>query len=99
MKIETSGFNRLTPAQPENTPPVGRARLPGKGETTGAERSDEAALSAQARLLGKARAALAEVSEVRDERVNQLRAQIQAGEYQVPFERLAGRLLRSVAYG
>lgn len=93
MKIETNGSERIDRSQYENTQPVepsrisaeDRAKLEGLGK-------DEAALSDKARSLVKAREELSEVQDVRTDRVEELKSQIQANEYTVPYEELARRL-------
>ena len=57
---------------------------------------DQALVSDQARLLSQARASLTQVPEVREERVAALRAEIEAGTYQVPVAALTQRLLRQL---
>ena len=99
MKIETGGSERLNSAQPENAAALERARSSGSAAEIGPAKKDQAALSDRARLLSKARAALAQTPDVRADRVNALRAQMQSGQYQVRYEQLAGRLLRSVTDG
>jgi len=56
-------------------------------------RKDKAELSDQARLLSKARAALEETPEVDQAKVDDLKAKIQKGEYNVPYEDLADRMM------
>ena len=62
----------------------------GSAATTGA---DQLALSSRAEEVKAARAALAEVPEVRAERVAELKAQVQAGTYRVDPDKVAERIL------
>ncbi|HRE25726.1 MAG TPA: flagellar biosynthesis anti-sigma factor FlgM [Anaerolineales bacterium] len=57
---------------------------------------DQAQFSNRGIELAKARTALSAVPEVREDRVAELRSQIQAGTYQVPVEALAEKLMRAV---
>jgi negative regulator of flagellin synthesis FlgM len=54
---------------------------------------DSVSLSPQARLLRAAREALAEVPEIREEKVAAIRAQIEAGTYKVDGEEIAGKMI------
>ncbi|MGI5820096.1 MAG: flagellar biosynthesis anti-sigma factor FlgM [Armatimonadota bacterium] len=60
------------------------------GATGGA---DQLELSSRAEEIRAARAALAETPEVRAERVAELKAQIEAGTYQIDADRVAERIL------
>lgn len=62
-----------------------------------ASSTDHAALSEEARLLSKARQALDESSEVREEKVTAIRQQVQDGTYQVPLEKLANILVKKLS--
>lgn len=99
MKIETGGSERLNASQSEGAAALERARTSGSAAGIGPAGKDQAALSDRARLLSKARAALAQTPEVRADRVNALRAQMQSGQYEVRYKQLAGRMLRSVTDG
>lgn len=55
---------------------------------------DQASLSESAKILAKAYQALSESPEVRDEVVESLRQQIEAGEYAVPYDALAEKLAK-----
>lgn len=99
MKIETGGSERLNSTQPDNAAALARARSSGSAAELGPAKKDQAALSDRGRLLGKARAALAQIPELRADRVNTLRAQIQSGQYLMRYDELAGRMLRSVTDG
>lgn len=99
MKIETGGSERLNSTQPDNAASLERARSSGSAAKPGPAKKDQAALSDRGRLLGKARAVLAQLPELRADRVNALRAQIQSGQYPMRYDQIAGRMLRSVTDG
>jgi flagellar biosynthesis anti-sigma factor FlgM len=99
MKIETSGSDRLTPSSTDNIKSAERARLHHAAGAKNPDRADQAALSDRARLLGKARAALSEIPDIRADLVKSFRSKIQSGDYSIPYDQLAGRLMRSAAYG
>ena len=101
MKIENNGpeHSRRAQLSANEASSVDGARPSSSEASSPAHNRDEAVLSAQARALGRARAALAEVPEIRAERVSAVRAQIESGTYRIPYDQLAGRLLRSAAYG
>ncbi len=92
MKIE-SGAN-LTRPQLEGIRPADQAKVNAPPPPAVQEEGkDKAEFSERSLALSKARSALEAAPEVRSERVEALRGQIQAGAYQVPYEKLAGRLL------
>lgn len=85
----TSGIARAYQAQvarvderlTQNTPPAEKAER------------DEVALSDQAHLLQKAKAAAIAAPEVRAERVAELKRRIAEGKYEIPLDGLIARLL------
>jgi negative regulator of flagellin synthesis FlgM len=93
MKIE-NGSN-LTRAQIENIRPAEQAKtaalpLPPAAQESG---KDKAEFSERSLALSKARGALEAVPTVRADRVDALREEIKTGAYQVPYDKLAGKLL------
>jgi len=62
-----------------------------KAEST--EAGDRVNLSDRARIAGKARAAVEEAPEVRVERVESIKAQVEAGEYRVDPEEVAQKMV------
>ena len=58
--------------------------------------TDSVSLSAAGSEYNTARRAVTELPEVRSERVNQLRAQLQSGSYQVNAQDVAARIFSSV---
>jgi negative regulator of flagellin synthesis FlgM len=92
MKIE-NGSN-LTRAQLENIRPADQAKPAAPPPPAAHEGGkDKAEFSERSLALSKARSTLDAVPEVRAERVDALRQQVQAGAYQVPYDKLAGQLL------
>lgn len=91
MKIDQGELNPISAQRPES--------VQGKPETQAAEPGqraqvkDRADLSRDALTLAKARVRLNEISDVRQERIAALQAQVQAGAYRVPVEDLARSLL------
>jgi flagellar biosynthesis anti-sigma factor FlgM len=55
---------------------------------------DEASVSESARVMSKAYAALGETQEVRSDRIDTLRSEIESGQYAVPHEKLAELLAK-----
>jgi flagellar biosynthesis anti-sigma factor FlgM len=93
MKIE-SGSN-LTRAQLENIRPAEQAKpaAPPPPPTVAEGSKDKAEFSERSLALSKARGTLEAVPEVRADRVDALKQQVQTGAYQVPYDKLAGKLL------
>jgi flagellar biosynthesis anti-sigma factor FlgM len=98
MKVEHSATNKLIQNQPENVRPVEHEEN-ATGELQPSKPSanlDKATLSSQAQSLAKARSSFDEVSDVRLERVQDIKERIQAGKYQIPVKELVDRLIRSL---
>ncbi|MCX8023705.1 MAG: flagellar biosynthesis anti-sigma factor FlgM [Thermanaerothrix sp.] len=95
MKIENGSIHSLASSRPQSTTPVDRSSHAGENIPASSSK-DRAELSEQARMLAKARSALNETPEVQNERIEQLRQQIEAGTYTIPFEALAGHLLKLI---
>jgi negative regulator of flagellin synthesis FlgM len=93
MKIDNINSNRITQKQTENTSGVDKALKSDRENAESITGKDKASLSDDARILAKSRTALEETPDIRTDRVDQLRQQIASGEYQVPVENLATRLL------
>ncbi len=72
---------------------VERAGEGRNAEGTSARGMDELELSQRARDLQRVRAHLQELPEVRSDRVEQLREQIQSGAYHVPAEEVARKIV------
>jgi negative regulator of flagellin synthesis FlgM len=85
--IGRSSVGRVTPGAVEGTGPVHTdpaARVGG---------ADQVMLSQRAQEVQAARAALAQVPEVRQERVAELKASIEGGTYKVEPDKVAERIL------
>jgi len=97
MKIENNGIKRLNPSETEAAHPADKtSRSSESGQLAGLSGKDNATLSDRARALAKAYTALEEIPEVRSEKVDELKEQIQTGNYQVPVEGIVKRLLANV---
>jgi len=92
MKIENSGINPLTSKPTEGAHPVEKNNRAAEQSTSVGSR-DRATLSERARTLAKARTALNDAPDVRSEKVQHIKEQIDSGKYQINFEELAGKLL------
>lgn len=93
MKIENVNANRITQKQAENTTAVEKSQKSERENMESIAGKDKASLSDDARILAKSRTALEETPDIRTDRVEQLRQQITSGEYQIPVQSLAERLL------
>ncbi|MDY6949943.1 MAG: flagellar biosynthesis anti-sigma factor FlgM [Thermodesulfobacteriota bacterium] len=65
-----------------------------KGTPKEASREDEVVLSPQARKIQEAKKLLSAVSDIREEKVAQLRQEIENGTYQVDHKDLAAKIVR-----
>jgi len=97
MKIENNGSMPVTPKRIEGVQPASK-KTPIQGIHPTATSKDHAEVTDSARLLAKARAALEgvnteNVDDVDSKRVEILKQQIESGNYQIPVEELAKRLL------
>ena len=93
MKIENSNINGTSLNKTEGTHQVEKQNASSVDNSTSVAKKDKAELSDEARLLSKARAALDESSEVNQAKVDALKAKIEKGEYSVPVETIAEKLL------
>ncbi|NLO05464.1 MAG: flagellar biosynthesis anti-sigma factor FlgM [candidate division WS1 bacterium] len=87
--IGQRNVGRVGGADLEAARPVGETQA-----TSPAGGVDQLALSSHVDEVKAARAALAEVPEVRAERVAELKAQVEAGTYRVDAERVADQILK-----
>ena len=96
MKIE-NGSN-LTRAQIEGIRPTEQTKPAAPPLPPVAQESskDKAEFSERSLSLSKARSTLEAVPEVRTDRVDALRQEINTGAYQVPYDKLAGKLLNKL---
>ncbi|KPL84127.1 hypothetical protein SE15_02830 [Thermanaerothrix daxensis] len=93
MKIENNSIHSLASSRAQNTSAAGHTAHSNEATPPSTTR-DRAELSEQARMLAKARNALNEAPAVRNERIEQLRQQIEDGTYKIPLEALANQLLK-----
>lgn len=95
VKVEKSGSGSIDRAKTEGAASVTQTHVERAGhpEASQGTPKDQAALSEQARLLNKAHGAIAELPEVRTERVEGLREQVNSGSYKINLEALARKLL------
>jgi flagellar biosynthesis anti-sigma factor FlgM len=91
MKIDQGELNPISAQRPESLQEKPEAQAVDTGQR--AQAKDRADLSRDALTLAKARVRLNETSDVRQERIAALQAQVQAGTYRVPVEELAKALL------
>ncbi len=91
MKIENNGINPLSASQAQAT-----ARVEKKGNIKDVKSvhsgQDKAEMSENARLLAKARAALGNTGDVNAGRLEQIKQQIESGDYTVQVGELARKL-------
>jgi len=93
MKIENNGINPMTPQQTEGARSIEKkSQAADAGGVSAAK--DMATLSGRAKALARARTALDETSEIRENRVNELRDKIDSGTYEINFEALATKILK-----
>ena len=94
MKIENNNINGASLNKTENLHQVEKQNTSAPVETSSAvNKKDKAELSDQARLLQKARVALDETSKVNQAKVDDLKAKVEKGEYNIPYETLAEKML------
>ena len=96
MKIE-NGSN-LTRAQIEGIRPTEQTKpaAPPPAAVAQEGAKDKAEFSERSLSLSKARGTLEAVPEVRADRVETLKQEIKTGAYQVPYDKLAGKLLNKL---
>ena len=99
MNIKTDGstgglnpYVQPTTKQPEKTD--AQEAIP--NPTQAAVKKDAVTLSAQAKEIARARQALSEVPDVNQERVNELKNQVENGTYQMDPGRIASALLNDL---
>ena len=91
MKIEQLPIQQTLKAQ------AGYAADPTRRANSVEHATDHAAVSEEARLLSRARQALEETPDTRDDKVTALRQQVQDGTYEVPLEKLASLLVKRLS--
>ena len=95
MKIENTNINSAAFNKTEGTHQVEKQNSSSSSveNTSAVSKKDKAELSENARLLSKARTALDETPEVDQAKVDNLKAKIQKGEYNIPYEDLANKMM------
>ena len=94
MKIENNNINGATFNKAEGAHQVEKQQQSVAADnTSSAAKKDKAELSDQARLLSKARVSLENSTEINQAKVDDLKAKIQKGEYNIPYDKLAESLL------
>lgn len=93
MKIENNGSTPITPKRTDSVQSTTRRDLNQTSRTSQAAGKDRAEVTENARLLAKARTAMDSLDEVESERLELLKQQIANGNYEIPVEELAKRLL------
>ncbi|MEN4010626.1 MAG: flagellar biosynthesis anti-sigma factor FlgM [Chloroflexota bacterium] len=90
MKIENNGISPLAPQSADHAQRVERKTA---AEAGASERNrDSVALSADARLLARARSAVESAPEMENERLAQIRQRVESGDYTIQVEDIARKL-------
>ncbi len=93
MKIENNGSSELSRPEFMRPKPVEGSQTSGSSAVDRRENSrDQLALSERALLLSKAQGALAQVPDVRADKVQTARQALDDGTYAISYEKLARRL-------
>ncbi|HEX7555104.1 MAG TPA: flagellar biosynthesis anti-sigma factor FlgM, partial [Leptolinea sp.] len=93
-KVQNNQINPLIAQKTESTHQVSKpTRL---DEPVGGAGTDRAELSERAKLLSKASQTFQDTPEVRSDRVNDIKVQVDTGTYQIPLSELARRLFKKV---
>jgi flagellar biosynthesis anti-sigma factor FlgM len=92
MKIENNPINPLSTNKADGSASVKGSQRANENAPV-ANAKDKADLSERARLLGKARTALDTTSDVDKSKVDTLKNQIKSGDYKIPLDSLAQKLL------
>jgi negative regulator of flagellin synthesis FlgM len=93
MKIENNNISSANFNKTDATNQVEKQHAASTSTNTSAvSKKDKAELSDNARLLSKARVALNETPEVDQAKVDNLKAKIEKGEYNIPYENLAEKM-------
>jgi flagellar biosynthesis anti-sigma factor FlgM len=93
MKIENNNINGASLNKAEGAHQIEKPQSAAVDNASSVTKKDKAELSDQARLLSKARIALDGTSEVNQAKVDDLKAKIQKGEYNVPYDQLANNMM------
>ena len=96
MKIENNGAVPISPKRTENSQAVSKKNgntAPVTGNRPAIAGKDHVEVTESARTLAKARAALDNVQDVENDRVEMLKQQVASGNYTVPVEALAKKMM------
>lgn len=98
MKVDNIDNNGISPLASKKTEGAYRAdrSQAGNSAARAEERRDKAELSDNARLLAKARAALEKSPELENERLAEIRNQINNGDYTIQVNTIAQRLMAGI---
>ncbi|HVP21236.1 MAG TPA: flagellar biosynthesis anti-sigma factor FlgM [Anaerolineaceae bacterium] len=94
MKVENNGINPLLPQKSDG--PKSATKHTRLEEPAGEMKTDKAELSEQARLLSKAHQVFNDTPDVREDKVNAIKVQVESGNYHIPLNELARRLYKKV---
>lgn len=95
MKIENNPLNQLQSSKAESLQQVEKQQKQVE-QTARTPQKDTLEVSEKARLLSKARIAIDGVEEARAQKVNDLKEKVNNGDYQVPHEELAKRIVSHI---
>jgi flagellar biosynthesis anti-sigma factor FlgM len=95
MKIDSLSSSPLSPNQPDPTGQAKNANHADQGSRVN-NSADRADVSDRGRLLGKARVALQNTSDVNQDKVAAIKKQVDNGTYSIPANELARRLLHRI---
>jgi flagellar biosynthesis anti-sigma factor FlgM len=96
MKVENNGLTPLSSQKADGLQPAANHRASQAENHNSVRGRDQAQVSEHARMLAKARTALENVEDVENKRLEVLQQQIQSGNYEIPVEELARRLLPKI---
>jgi flagellar biosynthesis anti-sigma factor FlgM len=94
MKVENVDNNSISPLSPKKAENAYRAQA--NNALSASEKRDKAVVSEDARMLAKARTALENTPAVENERLAEIRKQINNGDYTIQVEDIARRLMAGV---
>jgi negative regulator of flagellin synthesis FlgM len=93
MKIENNNINNTSFNKTEGAHQVEKQQSTNVENSASVVKKDKAELSDQARLLSKARKALESSSDVNQAKVDEIKAKVDKGEYNIPYDKLADNLM------
>lgn len=93
MKIENSGIPEIERRKINQISSNKTSGYAQTSQSTGSTKTDQAELSKEALLLAKALSAPAGTDKAHLEKIDTLRKQIESGEYKIPYDELAKKIL------